>query len=653
MINFQLDEDLLDKINIEDNENVISITPDRTIKEDLFQSVLDFKIDIVQESGLLNLYLSFNSKLFSKQRMSKFLDEFIHLLQDTVKEPDKYLSQYGNWEKEKTNIKTNDINTESEKPTMPVNICTSFVIEPVEEFMEYWSKEFELNIKINFAPYNQVFQQLLDPGSLLYGSKGINILFIRPEDWLRDKQELTEPEQKEFLDKTCKELKSAIEKLRKQTYIPFLVGIVPVYTISKISDKTAKHINKIIKELDDFFKGQPSFQILDINNIAELYDVEEIHDPASDKMGHMPFTPEYYAALGTYLTRKVSAFINPAYKVIALDCDNTLWKGICGEAGALNVIIDENHKELQEFFIEKYNEGFLLVLCSKNNEEDVWEVFDKNPGMKLKREHIATHRINWDPKPDNLLSVAKELNLGINSFIFVDDNEFETEQMNSNCPDVLSLVLPEDADEFLGFLNHIWAFDFFRITDEDRKRNEMYRVEKLRKEEEGKHGSLDDYLKTLDIKVDIRPIEAKDLERAVQLTLRTNQFNLNGVRKTPEEIAKSIDNENSFCRIIEVKDRFGNYGITGLILANKKESTLEIETFLLSCRVLGRNVEGIILKELENFCASHGLDTIKALFKPTEKNKPIQEFLSNSEWAADPQTNVHCHFIKTSEQIMV
>ncbi|MEZ4691269.1 MAG: HAD-IIIC family phosphatase [Ignavibacteria bacterium] len=238
--------------------------------------------------------------------------------------------------------------------------------------------------------------------------------------------------------------------------------------------------------LDLFLKEIPSVQYIEIDIIKDLYDVGEIYDPKTDELGHMPFTPEFYAALGTYMTRKVSAFMNPSYKVIALDCDNTLWKGVCGEAGALNVKIDENHTDLQKFFIEKYNEGFLLVLSSKNNKEDVWEVFDKHPGMKLKREHIAAYRINWDPKPQNLLSIAKELNLGINSFIFLDDNEFETDQMTQNCPDVLSLTLPDEDESYSEFLNHIWAFDYFRITDEDRKRNEMYRVEKQRERQRKK-----------------------------------------------------------------------------------------------------------------------------------------------------------------------
>lgn len=643
MINFQIE----DEVKFENNQNGIKIKPYNSIHEELFRSVLDFKLDVIPEEGKLNFYLSYNSKLFTKKRMSGFLDEFIETLNTAVKEPDDYLTAFFK--------QGNETSFASGKETQafPVNVCSSFVIEPVREYMEYWSKEFELNTKISIAPYNQMFQQLLNPDSLLNSSKGLNILFIRPEDWLQDKKEIPVKEQLNILNKTYAELTGILEEVLKKTYNQYLAAVVQVFSDSEYSDEVKTMLGKLTTGLESFLKDQNSVQLLSLEKIADLYDVEEIYDTESDRLGHMPFTPEFYAALGTYLIRKVNAFINPGYKVIALDCDNTLWKGICGESGALNVTIDKNYIALQEFFLEKYNEGFLLVLCSKNNEADVWEVFDRHPEMKLKREHISAYRINWESKSDNLLSLSKELNLGINSFIFIDDNEFETEQISSNCPDVLSLTLPEDSEDFSGFLNHIWAFDYFRITDEDRKRNEMYRVEKQRKDEGNKFVSLDDFLKTLELKVEVIPVEQKDIDRAVQLTLRTNQFNLNGIRRTPEEIAEAINDENSFCRIIKVKDRFGEYGITGLVLAKKKLNSLMIETFLLSCRVLGRNVEGVILSELDNYCMANGIDNINAFFKPTEKNKPFQDFLSGSEWVYDSKTNTYCHFIKTTDEVTV
>ena len=221
-----------------------------------------------------------------------------------------------------------------------------------------------------------------------------------------------------------------------------------------------QHIGLINRQAESLLREMPRVYLVDLSRIAALYNIDEMFDARSDELGHMPFSQEFYSALGTFLVRKVRAYKNPPYKVIAVDCDNTLWKGVCGELGSLNVIIDQNHAYLQEFLIEKFNEGFLIVLCSKNNEDDVWEVFDRHPGMKLRREHIAAHRVNWAPKHGNLLSLAKELNVGIESFIFLDDSKFETEQVALGCPGMLTLCLPDNPDTFASFLNHEWALTF-------------------------------------------------------------------------------------------------------------------------------------------------------------------------------------------------
>jgi FkbH-like protein len=477
------------------------------------------------------------------------------------------------------------------------------------------------------------------------------VLLIRVEDWLRDQTDKSAQEQGIALDQTYSEFIKAFESAHKNNYTPFLVGMVPLQPAHAFRDEVAHQVGEMNRRLELFFNDMPRVSLLDLNKIASLYAVDEVFDPKSDELGHIPFSQEYYAALGTYIMRKVRAYKGPSYKVIVLDCDNTLWKGVCGEAGALNVTIDGNYSYLQDFFLEKQKEGFLLALCSKNNEEDVWEVFDRHPQMKIKRENIAAHQINWNPKSGNLVAIASELNLGLNSMIFIDDSEFEIEETTLGCPDVLSLALPEDEPgSFSTFLNHIWQLDHFQITEEDAKRNQMYQAEKQRKEEQVRHGSLNDFLRSLNIRVDIRPIEQKDLDRAVQLTMRTNQFNLNGIRKTPEEIGKYIRQQNTVSWIIEVKDRFGDYGIAGLLLGRRSQNTLILETFLLSCRVLGRNVEDAILTELKNYCIVHGLDNVLALYQPTSKNKPITNFLMSADWIRDAETNSYSLFIKTSEE---
>jgi FkbH-like protein len=432
--------------------------------------------------------------------------------------------------------------------------------------------------------------------------------------------------------------------------VPYLIGVVPVSTSDNQFAEVAPHIEEINRQLSSFIDQLPRFYLLDLHKIASVYAIEETFDIKADEAGHIPFTQEYYAALGTFIMRKVRAYKVPAYKVIVLDCDNTLWKGVCGEVGALNVMVDDNYEYLQQFLLEKYNQGYLLALCSKNNEDDVWEVFDKHPGMKLRREHIAAYQVNWNPKAGNLVAIANELNLGLNSMIFIDDSEFEIEQVSAGCPDVLALSLPPDEPgSFSAFLNHTWQLDHFQITEEDTRRNQMYKAEKQRKDEQVRHTSLNDFLQSLNIQVNIRTIEEKDLERAVQLTLRTNQFNLNGIRKSPDDILKCIRHTNTVNWIIEVKDRFGDYGISGVLLGRISQRKLVLETFLLSCRVLGRNVEELVLSEIRKFCLIHELETLHAEFLPTSKNQPFVEFLKFFNWQQDEQSNTYGLNIKNAK----
>ena len=215
--------------------------------------------------------------------------------------------------------------------------------------------------------------------------------------------------------------------------------------------------------------------------------------------------------------------------------------------------------------------------------------------------------------------------------------------MNLIHPEVLSLQLPEKSENFMQFLNHIWAFDSFKTTDEDINRNSRYKQEKQRKDEQKKYGTLNDFIDSLKIKVEVKNIVAEDIDRAVQLSMRTNQFNLNGIVKTYDLIANSIKIRENLNWVIDVKDRFGDYGVVGFLQAYKKGSKLILETFMLSCRVLGRNVEEIILTELQNHCLQLEITEIVGLFKSTDKNQPIKNFLELSGWVYNSESKLY-HF---------
>jgi HAD superfamily phosphatase (TIGR01681 family) len=214
----------------------------------------------------------------------------------------------------------------------------------------------------------------------------------------------------------------------------------------------------------------------------QRYPINDYYDPHSHHVAHIPYTPECYAAIGTALVRTIFNLKRDPFKVIVLDCDNTLWKGVCGEDGPLGIEVTTPYRTLQEFMIDQMNAGMLLCLCSKNNEKDALDVFDQRTDMLLKREHLVSWRINWNSKSENIKSLANELNLGLDSFIFIDDNPVDCADVKINCPGVLTLQLPRNAESFSSFLNHIWAFDHTGSTEEDQHRTRTYQENTVRQQ---------------------------------------------------------------------------------------------------------------------------------------------------------------------------
>lgn len=646
LINFHSEDDLAGSIQLGGDairKAGLSISAYEADDTDI-PSTLDFKLDVWLKENGLELALGYNRNLFRRESMEAFLDHFTVLLEQVVKEAGKQLQEYTFWTEEEAGLLAEKRRSNAAlagSQAVPVALCATFVCDPLQEYLEYWSGELDLNFRVALSPYNQVFQQLLDRGSTLGSNAGVNVLLLRLEDWLREMPGASVSNQLAHLDQISHELKHAFTQAMSCAAAPYLVGIFPPSTRYAPDGPVAGRISALNEEIAAFAENLARCYVLDLAEVARLYAVDEVFDAKSDEVGHIPFSREYYAALGTYLARKINALNMPPYKVIALDCDNTLWKGICGEAGALGVEVDDDCMYLQQFVIGKYREGFLLVLCSKNNEEDVWEVFDRNPGMQLKREHVAAHRVNWKPKADNLAALALELNLGISSFIFLDDNPFEVEQVAAALPDALALALPEETGAFPDFFDHMWAFDRFTITEEDRMRNQLYKTDQQRESERINYNDLEAFLKTLELKVTITPLDEHNLERSFQLMQRTNQFNLNGIRRTQPEMMNLLPAPGALNWTIAVKDRFGEYGQVGLLLGTIQNEVLWIDSFLLSCRALGKNVEECVVAELSLFCNAHGISSLRAAYRETRKNKPFAAFLNSTGWQADPHAGFY------------
>jgi len=508
-------------------------------------------------------------------------------------------------------------------------VTATFTAEPVQEVLDFWMAELDIPASVEFAPYNQVFQQLLDPASLLgQNRRGANIVLVRVEDWYRLTAGTMDGRQlEEHLTKNAADLIDAVQAATARSSIPVLVALCPDSPAARAA-RTGSY--RIADQIVAGLQGAPGLCLIGTDDFR-AYPVDDYFDPRRDQLGHIPYTPLFYTALGTVLARKIHALHSPPHKVIALDCDNTLWKGVVGEEGVEGISIPPPFLRLQQVMTELSGNGFLLCLCSKNEESDVLEVFEGRSDMVLRHDQLVSWRINWQPKSQNIRALAQELKLGLDSFIFLDDNPVECAEVRADCPEVLTLRLPVDGD-VEAFLEHVWVFDRPRVTAEDRERIAMYRQEAERARFQQEAMTIEEFLAGLDLRITISEPAPDQVARVAQLTQRTNQFNFSTVRRNESEVQR-LAQSGLECRVVEVSDRFGNYGLVGVMIVSGRGEVLEIDTFLLSCRVLGRGVEHRMLRELAEIAQQRGLCVLSATVLFTSKNLPARQFLEHA--AAD------------------
>jgi HAD superfamily phosphatase (TIGR01681 family) len=343
-----------------------------------------------------------------------------------------------------------------------IAVSATFTAEPLAEPLSFWMEQIEVPSQVEFAPFNQVFQQLLDPASLLSANlSGVNVLLVRPEDW----EDLSNPEsgQRKVL-----ELASAIRQNAQRSETPCLVCVAPA------SHSTLVHAGSLLQEMESLLASElndvPGVNVVTSARLLNLYPVQDYEDPHALSVAAIPYTPALFTALASVIARWIYRLQAPSVQVIVLDSDGTLWNGACGEDGPLGVKIDAPHRALQEFFLAQANAGMILCLCSNNAEEDVAAVFEQKPATLMKVEDFLAVRINSQPKSDNLRELSEELGLALESFVFVASNPLACAEVRANCPEVTVLELPSDTLRIPSSLQHFWAFDRWNITQEDRKR---------------------------------------------------------------------------------------------------------------------------------------------------------------------------------------
>jgi len=323
-------------------------------------------------------------------------------------------------------------------------------------------------------------------------------------------------------------------------------------------------------------------------------------------------------------------------KLIILDLDDTLWGGIAGDVGWKNIKlgghdhIGEAYADFQRALKSLTNRGILLGIVSKNEEAIALETINRNPEMVLRLDDFLGWRINWQDKAQNIVDLVSDLNLGLQSVVYIDDNPVERDRVKEALPEVFVPEWPEDKMLYKSALLSLRCFDIPSITKEDLKRNKMYASERKRKDLKIKVGSFDEWLKSLKIKVKVEGLNDSNLQRAAQLLNKTNQMNLSTRRMTESELLNWAMRADHNLWTFRVSDKFGDSGLTGIVGVKVKDGTGRIVDFILSCRVIGRKVEESMLYTVVKYARSAGLNEVYAKYVPTPKNKPCLEFWKKS-----------------------
>lgn len=500
-------------------------------------------------------------------------------------------------------------------------ISATFTVETLHQDLDFMLRMAGLDLTLSFAPYNQIFQEFLSETSQsASNSSGINIALIRIEDFLRDLPPTGDISK--TIAKTTGELSALLTTYAGRAKVQTIVVIL---SPSPNSSAFVSELEHATSQLITDARALPGIAVLTSTEIDAVSDGKK-YDSVSDELAHIPFSEQYFAAIALAISRKAHALLKTSYKVLVLDCDNTIWRGVVGEDGVNGIVISPAFAAVQHFAVQLHAQGTLICLVSKNTEQDVLEVFEARKDMVLALEKIVAHRINWNAKPQNIASLAQMLNLGLDSFAFIDDNPVECEQMRVELPQVLTLQLPQE-DKVESFLAHLWAFDKASVTAEDKRRTQMYRENAARQQLEVAAVDIGDFIKSLNVVTEISVPGEGDWPRLAQLTQRTNQFNFTTLRQTETELrARARDGSTVFR--VNVKDRFGDYGLVGLVVGHADRDFI-VDIFLLSCRVLGRGVEHAILRHLGALAIDQHLDNVEVPYTLTSKNEPARAFIES------------------------
>jgi len=536
---------------------------------------------------------------------------------------------------------------------MRVAIAGSMTVEPLEPYLgaHLISKKFKPCIAV--APFNQLRQICHDYKQVL-GRNDLDAIALlwRVEDLFPDILAacLDNPAPVEDLLRELKELAGSVGRLRK-SFNGTLIVSTPPYPLlpgfELLDIRQALEGMAVFSAVLQFWTQEIArlerVRILDLHGLMLSLGTKHAHDSRKWLLYRQPYTETFWQEIGRLLGRILAAEKISPKKCIALDLDNTLWGGIIGEDGLQGIQLGDDfpgkaYRDFQQTLVCLKKKGVLLAVASKNNPEDVYEVFDKHDAMILSRKDFAALEIHWDSKVESIRRVAKKLNIGLDSIIFVDDNAKEIGEISERLPDVTCVVVPEELAELPDLFAETDFFDFAEITDEDRRLTEMMAADSARLEIQ-EAMSEEEFRKSLNLKIEVFAAQKQHLARVTQLINKTNQFNLTTVRRTQDEVEELVGSKDALVLGMDIKDKYGDYGLVGVTILKKKAKSCVIDTLLMSCRVLGRVAEDTLIAKLAEAAKSLGCDEIRGRYIATSKNAMVKDFYRRFNFRHEPQND--------------
>ena len=569
--------------------------------------------------------------------MNKEIYSLFRLFEDMNKE--MKLSEYLN--------KSKKIQVGKFTKKIRIAVLSSFTVNGLAETLCVKCAENKINGLTYTAEYNQYNQEIINTDSDLYKfSPDVTFLIIDSRTILGNHfyspYSLSLSERKEFIETKVSEIINLMTKFVKNSNSKLIISnfVIPNYSPYGIYETKTEYglqemINDLNIQLANYIKKEPSVFLYDFNGFVSNFGENNVFNFKQFHFGDIKIALDFIP----YFSHELMSYIKPILginrKCIVLDLDNTLWGGIVGEEGFNGIKLDSTPPgnaflEFQQNLLALNKRGIILAINSKNNHDDGFQVIRDHPNMILREENFACLKINWEDKVSNMIDIANELNIGLDSMIFFDDDPVNREYMKKSLPEVLTIDIPNDPSEYSRILHSINDLNVLKITGEDENRSKMYAQERKRTDLQKSSIDINEFLNQLDIKIQIKKADDFTIPRISQLTLKTNQFNLTTKRYQEEDIRDFTKSKDMIVECVHAADKFGDSGITGVwIIKKSSKEEWYLDTFLLSCRIIGREIEKGIFGYVIEKAKLEGVKKIKAQYIPTKKNKQCENFLSD------------------------